>query len=398
MPWKSSEPVAALRLEFVKRVLRHEKSKSALCREYGISRVTGDKWLRRWREQGDDLSDRSHAPRRARRVDAAQEAKVLSYREKYPALGARKLRFLMLKAGERDVPCARTVNAVLRRNGALDARAAAAARHYARFEKAAPNDMWQMDYKGWFRISGGQKCHPLNIVDDHSRFCVRSVALPSQTLELALEVVLGAFAEYGLPRAILCDNGAPWGSSLAGGFTQFEVAMMELGVLTLHGRAYHPQTQGKMERLNGSMKRELLSRLDAGRLGLAEVQSALDAYRAFYNAERPHEALGLDCPAAHYHPSARAYRAWTLASEDWDYPHGWRVRTVKHKGFVQFKGREIFFSEAFEGKRIALRESSKPGCVTLHFREFKLGRYNYEEGRYEKRGIWLADGDPREEK
>ncbi len=397
MPWKTTKPVEDLRREFVARVLSHEKSKSALCREYGISRVTGDKWLRRWRDGG-DLADRSHAPRSARRVDKAQEEMVLSYRGKYPVLGARKLHFLMLRNGEGDVPCARTVNAILKRNGALDARAAAAARRYERFEKAEPNDMWQMDYKGWFRMAGGQKCHPLNVIDDHSRFCVRSVALPSQTLELALPVLLGAFAEYGLPRSILCDNGAPWGSSQAGGFTQFEVAMMELGVLTLHGRAYHPQTQGKMERLNGSMKRELLSRLDAGALDLAGVQSALDAYRDFYNNERPHEALGLDCPAAHYRPSARRYRAGAPVVKDWDYPRGFLVRTVKHNGFVRFKGREIFFSEAFEGKRVAFRESRKAGCVTFYFREFKLGRYNCEEGRYEKRGIWLADGDPRYEK
>ena len=398
MPWKG-KTVTQTRKEFVERVLNHEKTKAALCREYGISRPTGDKWLKRWQEGEAELDDRSHQAFHVRnRLDPSVEGVIVEYRRKFPSIGARKIHFLLEKAGDVAVPSVSTVNSVLKRNGLITPDASLAATPHVRFAKDAPNDMWQADFKGWFRIGGDVQCHVLNILDDHSRFCIRSVPLPGETLELTLPVFLDAFDEYGLPVSILCDNGNPWGTPTQYGFSRFEVAMMELGVLVLHGRVHHPQTQGKMERFNRTETEECFSipHHDFSQYSFDQVRHHIDGFLSFYNYDRPHESLAMDSPRDHYRPSPRKFDRFRPFVPEWDYPADYSTRTVKHKGFFLHRGREIFISEALEGKRIAFRESHKPGCITLFFREFRLGRYNLAERRYGSRSIRLVEGDPRD--
>ena len=325
------------------------------------------------------------------------EALIIEYRRKFPSIGARKIHFLLKKAGDMAVPSVSTVNSVLKRNGLITPEASLAATPHVRFAKDEPNDMWQADFKGWFRIGGDVQCHVLNILDDHSRFCIRSVPLPGETLELTLPVFLDAFEEYGLPISILCDNGNPWGTPTRQGFSRFEVAMMELGVLVLHGRVHHPQTQGKMERFNRTETEECFSipHYDFSQYSFDQVKYHIDGFLGFYNYDRPHESLAMDAPRDHYRPSPRKFDRFRPFVPEWDYPSGYSTRTVKHKGFFLYRGREIFVSEALEGKRIAFRESRKPGCITLFFREFRLGRYNLDERQYESRSIRLV-GDPRD--
>lgn len=399
MPWKG-KTVAQTRKEFVERVLNHEASKAALCREYGISRPTGDKWLKRWQAGADELGDRSHlAFHMPNRISPEVEGLVVSYRRNFPAIGARKIHHLLGKAGDVAVPSVSTINNILKRNGLISPAASLAATPHVRFAKENPNDMWQADFKGWFRIRDGVQCHVLNIIDDHSRFCIRSEPLPGETLELTLPVFLDAFAEYGLPVSVLCDNGNPWGVATPLGFSKFEVAMMELGVLVIHGRVRHPQTQGKMERFNRTEAEECfnLPHYDFSQFGFDKVKYLITGFLNFYNYDRPHESLAMDAPRDHYRPSSRKYNPVKPFDADWDYPAGYITRTVKHKGFFLYKGREIFLSEAFEDKRIAFRESHKPGCITLFFREFKIARYNLSERKYEMRNIRLVEGDPRDQ-
>ena len=357
MPWKG-KTVAQTRREFVERVLNHEKTKAALCREYGISRPTGDKWLKRWREGSAGLDDRSHQAFHVHnRLAPETEALIIEYRRRFPSLGARKISFLLKKAGDVAVPSVSTVNSVLRRNGLITPEASLAATPHVRFVKDAPNDMWQADFKGWFRIGGDVQCHVLNILDDHSRFCIRSAPLPGETLELTLPVFLDAFDEYGLPMSILCDNGNPWGTSAQYGFSRFEVAMMELGVLVLHGRVHHPQTQGKMERFNRTETEECfdLPHHDFRNYGFEETKYAIDAFLNFYNYDRPHESLAMDAPRDHYRPSPRKFDRFRPFVPEWDYPAGYSTRTVKHKGFFLYRGREMIvytsFCKLFLGER-----------------------------------------------
>lgn len=389
MAWEE-RTVEQMREEFVKRVLAKERSKSALCREYGISRPTGDKWIARYL-QGEAMSDRSRAPRsRPGKIADETEQEIVSMRKQYPALGAVKLRKLMENAGHSDLPCARTFNNVLRRNGLIEPEASRAATPLRRFEMAAPNEMWQADFKGHFLLENGRRCHPLNILDDCTRFNLCIEALENETFSAIKPVVERVFREYGLPFSFLCDNGNPWGTAQSLGYTRFEVWLMELGVLTLHGRPIHPQTQRKEERFNRSFTRECLkgkSFSDA-----RHAQRCFDEYRAFYNETRPHCALGLDVPAKHYRSIERCLQE----IEPWEYGPEYKLCRVKQTGFFNYNGQGFFLSEAFGGKTIAVRESHLPGQITLVFRQFRIGRIDLEKRAYTLKRAYLLHGDPRE--
>ena len=211
MSWKE-RTVEQMRKEFVNRVLAGEKSKSALCREYGISRPTGDKWIKRYLE-GYPLGDKSRKPHSSpNQTPQDVEEKIVGYRMKYPAMGAVKIHKMMENEGYAELPCPRTINNIFKRNGLITEEASRASTPYQRFVKSAPNNMWQADYKGHFLMGDGNRCHPLNIIDDHSRFNICSEAQLSETQAEIKPVIIRVFKEYGMPDTLLCDNGNPWGS------------------------------------------------------------------------------------------------------------------------------------------------------------------------------------------
>lgn len=379
-----------MREEFARRVLAQERSKAALCREYGISRPTGDKWLKRFLD-GDSMTDRSRTPKSTpSRIDPELERQIVALRRKYPAIGAEKLRRMMLDSGCSDLPCARTFNNVFHRNGLIEQEASLAATPHQRFEKSAPNEMWQADFKGHFAMKNGHRCHPLNVIDDHSRFNLCIEALEGETFEQVKPTLERIFREYGLPFSFLCDNGNPWGTSQSLGYTRFEVWLMELGVLTLHGRIRHPQTQGKEERFNRSFTRECLRRQEI--LDISHAQNVFDAYRSFYNEVRPHCALDLDVPKVHYRPSVLKLPEEV---EPWEYGLEYKLCKVKDTGYFNYRGQGYFLSEAFAGKYIAIRESHLPGQITLVFRQFKIGRIDVDSRAYTQKRAYLLEDDPR---
>ena len=389
MAW-DERTVEQMREEFARRVLAQERSKAALCREYGISRPTGDKWLERF-QSGDSMSDRSRAPITIPgKVSRELETEIVSLRRKYPAIGAVKLRKMMLDTGYTDLPCAKTFNNIFHRNGLIEREASIAATPHKRFEKAVPNEMWQADFKGHFAMSNGCRCHPLNILDDCSRFNLCVEALEGETFESVKPVMERLFLEYGLPFSFLCDNGNPWGTSQSLGYTRFEVWLMELGVLTLHGRIRHPQTQGKEERFNRSFTRECLKNQQFR--DLAHAQKVFDEYRTFYNEVRPHCALELDVPKTRYQPSNKQMPEQI---EPWEYGPEYKLCKVKETGYFNYNGQGYFLSEAFAGKHIAIRESHFPGQITLVFRQFKVGRIDLDSRAYTQKRIYLLAGDPR---
>lgn len=390
MAWKE-RTVEQMREEFAKRVLAHEKSKSALCREYGISRPTGDKWVERY-QNGEAMSDRSRAPnRRPGQISPEMEALIVERRKANPAIGAVKQHRMLLDEGYTDLPCTKTFNNVFRRHGLIEKEASRAATPCQRFEKATPNEMWQGDFKGYFRLGDGTQCHPLNIVDDHSRFNLSTEALPNETFAAVKPVMERIFAEYGMPYSFLCDNGNPWGTSQSLGYSRFEVWLMELGILTLHGRGHHPQTQGKEERYNRSFTRECLKGKTFS--DLSHAQRCFDDYRRFYNEVRPHFALDLDVPSARYEKSRRRYPD---KIEDWEYGPGHQLCRVRGNGYFNFGGQGFFLSEAFAGKTIAVRESHLPGQITLIFRQFRIGRIDLEKRVYTLKRAYLLENDPRQ--
>lgn len=389
MAW-GERTVKQMREEFARRALAQERSKAALCREYGISRPTGDKWIKRF-ESGESMTDRSRAPHTVPgRIPADVEAEIVRMRRLYPALGAVKLRRIMQNAGNINLPCARTFNNIFARHGLIEPEASQAATPYQRFEKVAPNEMWQADFKGHFRMEDGYRCHPLNIIDDCSRFNLCIEALTNETFDAVKPVMDRLFREYGLPFSFLCDNGNPWGTAQSLGYSRFEVWLMELGILTLHGRPRHPQTQGKEERFNRSFTRECLrGKTFTDR---NHAQSCFDNYRSFYNDTRPHFALDLGVPSAYYKPSPRRMPE---KINDWEYGSEYRLCKVKETGYFNYNGQGFFLSEAFAGKTIAVRESHLPGQITLIFRQFKVGRIDLDNRVYTLRKAYLLDGDPR---
>lgn len=389
MPWKE-QTVEMSREEFIKKVMTSAKGMSSLCREYGISRPTGYKWLKRY-EEDQNLSDRSRAPfRTANKTTQETEQLLIDYRRGHPAIGAVKVKRILENKGYQNLPCASTVNAIFKRHGMIEREASEAATPYQRFEKESPNDMWQADFKGHFEMKDRNRCHPLNIIDDHSRYNLCSDALTGETFNEVQKSVLRLFDEYGLPITFLCDNGNPWGTVQSTGYSKFEVWLMELGILTLHCRIHHPQTQGKDESYNRSMLKELLKYSEIA--DMADAQRQFDQYRSFYNQERPHHSLNLDIPAKHYLPSNRRL---PVQIEDWEYPSGYELRRIKETGYFTYGGQGYFLSEAFGGKTIAVRESHIPGCISLFYRQFRIGRIDIDRRVFTLKKSYLVEGDPR---
>ena len=384
MPWEA-RTVKMSRESFVEEVNRGEKSKSRVCREYGISRVTGDKWLKRY-ESGESLEDKSKAPFHvANKTSAGKETKVLEVRKSHPAWGPRKILQFLIKKGEKP-PSKSTIGNILKRNGCISEAASKASIPYKRFEKATPNEMWQVDFKGHFAMKNGIRCHPLTVLDDHSRFSLCVDAKENEQRQGVIQSFERLFSENGLPESLLSDNGNPWGNSQTTGYTKFEVWLMEYGVLPIHGRIMHPQTQGKEERFHRTMDVELLKLIEIE--NMVHAQECFDSFRSCYNNERPHEALNMGVPAEFYRASQRKKPTKII---EWEYPNESVLRKVKPTGYFSFGNQGYFLSEAFGEKTVAVRESSLENCINVYFRDFRIARINVKERAFLSRKIYKDD-------
>ena len=367
MPWQEVSAMS-LKQEFVVLANQEGANVRELCRRFGISPQTGYKWLERFRGAGTSgLGDRSRRPHRSpRQTPPAVEADVLRVREVHPAWGGRKIRARLLHQGINLVPSPSTITEILRRHGLIDPVEAAKHHAWQRFEHATPNALWQMDFKGHFAMDCG-RCHPLTVLDDHSRFSLGLEACADEQGTTVQERLTTIFRRYGLPHRMLMDNGAPWGDTWEHPYTPFTVWLLRLGVSVSHGRPYHPQTQGKDERFHRTLRTELLQ----GRsfADLSACQQAFDRWRVVYNAGRPHEALGLATPASRYSVSPRIFPE-TLPAVDYD--DGELVRKVQEQGVVTFKGRVFTMPKAFRGYHVALRPTLEDGVWSIWFMTHKI--------------------------
>jgi transposase InsO family protein len=228
-------------------------------------------------------------------------------------------------------------------------------RDWQRFEAAAPNHLWQMDFKGPVGTDAGP-CFALTVLDDHSRFNLCLAICPDQTRETVQSELVRIFRCYGLPDCLLSDNGPPWGSYQAGEgrFTRLGVWLMRRQVIVSHGRPAHPQTQGKDERFHGTLNRELLTARPSWRSPV-ELSLACADWRDLYNRLRPHEAIGNEPPASRYRHSHRPY---TDIPPVIDYPSGDHVRRADQNGVIHFHGRPYRIGRAFAGEPVALRAAA----------------------------------------
>jgi len=367
----------SLRREFVTLARKEGSNIRELCRRYGIQPRIGYKWLRRYAAEGDKgLKDRSRRPEHSPcRTPASMEAKIVALRGEHPCWGARTLQRRLVDLGETGVPSVSTVAAILHRHGLIDAQASAQRAAPIRFERGAPNELWQMDYKGHFATAAG-RCHPLAVLDDHSRFALAIAACADERTATVQRVLTGVFRRYGLPGRMLMDNGSPWGNGSHQPWTGLGAWLLRLGIGVSHGRPYHPQTQGKVERFNGTMQSEVIGQR-AWR-DLAQCDQEFERFRHVYNAERPHQALGLATPASRYRPSYRAFPEQLPAI---DYGPGAIVRKVQGKGEISFSRREWPVGKAFSGQPVALRPTIVDGKYDVVFCLHKVAEIDLREGQ-----------------
>ena len=377
MTWDSKDTMD-LRLEFVKFATQEGANRRALCRQYGISPKTGYKWIRRY-EQGDNaLADHCRRPLHSpARTAAETETRVIELREGQPAWGGAKISRRMLDLGCAQVPSPSTVTRILHRHGLITAEASTDATHWQRFEHEHPNDLWQMDFKGWIELDGGRRCWPFTVLDDHSRFNLVLDACGSTPTRVVRECLRAAFRRYGLPLRINADNGPPWGCpAQPGQLTTLEVWLIRMDIRASHSRPAHPQTNGKDERFHRTMKAELL----AGRRfkNLKSAQQAFDAWRSIYNHERPHQALGMATPFTRYRMSTRAYPEHLPAIE---YSDGDTVVHVRDNGEVRFMSRRFKVSSALVGLPIAFRPcAATDGSYDVYFVRHRIDTISLKRG------------------
>jgi transposase InsO family protein len=363
VPWREVS-IMSMRREFVMLASQEGANRRELCRRYAISPTTGYKWLQRaGADREESYTDRSRRPLSSpTRTAAAMEGTVLSLRDTHPAWGGRKLRRRLIDLGHGVVPSASTITEILRRHHRLDADETAEHAAWQHFVREAPNELWQMDFKAQFPTDEGD-CHALSVLDDCSRFALALEACPDQRLDTVKGRLTGIFRCYGLPHAMLADNGPPWGNSdeAESRYTRLEVWLIQLGIPLHHGRPYHPHTQGKDERFHRTLETELVGRRRFA--SLRECQHAFQCWRQVYNTERPHEAIGLDTPSRHYRPSRRSFPERLPPV---DYPDR-LVRKVQANGRISFAGRKWPVGKAFAGHHLALRPTLRDGAYDVFF-------------------------------
>jgi transposase InsO family protein len=363
------------KLRFILEYERDEETMSQLCQRYGVARETGYVWLRRYRETGiAGLLELNRAPaRHPNQTPPAIEQTVLELRQAHGRFGPRKLK-RVLKDSEpgRKWPATSTIGEIIKRAGlVVERKKRRRTEPYTEPLAHADesNRVWCADFKGWFRTRDGTRIDPLTISDAYSRYLLRAQAVEKTDTERARAIFEAAFREYGMPQAIRTDNGAPFASSAVGGLSRLAVWWIKLGIVPERIEAGHPEQNGRHERMHRTMK-------EAVAMPPAEdwraQQRLLDSFRQEYNEVRPHEALGMQTPAAVYIPSPREYPVRVPEPE---YPDTMLVRSVQQKGYFVWKKHNVFLSEVLWGERIGLLPE-EDDWFTVYFAQVPVARFN----------------------
>lgn len=371
MPWKETG-VYEERMKFIVAWKQGGWSMTDLCREFGISRITGYKYLERYESEGlDGLKDKSRARKRQPKAIRPKTVEmIVRARESHPTWGARKLLALIKRryAGVSDWPHPSTVGRILRRKGLTQKqkRQRRAVPVNPLSHVIAPNDVWCADFKGHFTVGNGLRCDPLTITDAHSRFLLGCRIVPKANTENTQAIFTEVFREFGLPYAIRTDNGAPFASTSLAGLSRLSVWWLKLGIHLERIEPGKPQQNGRHERMHKTLKESTAlppkSSLDAQQL-------AFDLFMEEYNYERPHEALRDKLPSELYERSPREYpdRLPEVA-----YPTNMEICRVNDAGNIGYSGFRIFLSGALAGELVGLEEISERHA-RIHFASVALG-------------------------
>jgi len=351
MPWEVSG-VVEKRKQFLAEYATGEWTMSDLCRAHGITRPTGYAVLRRYAQAGQcGLEEQSRAPRRhPNQTPAEIEAQVLALRRKHPRWGPRTLKKILDDAGI-SCPAASTVGELLDREGLTHHRVKR--RKVEPYQRpfqlvGEPNDEWAGDFKGWMRTGDGERIDPLTISDTCSRYLLRCQAVEKTNTEQVRAIFEAAFREYGMPRAMRTDNGAPFASRAIAGLSRLSVWWIKLGIVAQRIEPGHPEQNGRHERMHRTLKEATVSPPRANRRA---QQRAFDQFRQEYNQLRPHQGLAMQTPQAVYRSSLRPYPARVREPE---YDTAMKVRRVFKHGQFFWQHHDVFLSKVLYGERIGL--------------------------------------------
>ncbi len=375
MPWQETCYMDE-RTRFVGEVLAQEESMSELCRQYGISRKSGYKWLERY-QAGEGLGDRKSGPRQAPWAIAKHSAeRLLDFRVQHPNWGPEKLRERLAKRYPQERwPALSTIGDLLKRHNLVKRRKRrrTSTPTGVLSQGLRPNDVWCIDFKGWFATGDGKRCDPLTVSDASSRFLLCCQLIAPRTAETRSELER-VFREYGLPRVIRSDNGAPFASVAVGGLSELSVSWLKLGIRPERIEPGKPQQNGCHERMHRTLKQETIRPAAAT---AAAQQRRFDHFRYEYNYERPHQALKLLAPAQIYQPSPRRYPA---KLEEPHYPQSHRLRRVRHNGEIKWCGSFLYLSQCLVHEVVGIVELDN-GNHLIRFADYELAIIDRELDR-----------------
>jgi putative transposase len=351
MPWKERR-IMSMKMEFVGRVAAGEKI-APLCREYGISRTAGHKWVKRFKEQGyAGLEEESRRPRSAPLATAEElVVSTLQARESHPRWGPRKLHLLLRRRFGDATPAVRTIARILKRANKVRERRKrvpiSVIEHAPTVKAVCPNDVWTADFKGWWRVLDGTRCEPLTVRDAASRFVLALVA-SSTTGQVVRAVFEQLFRRHGMPKAIQCDNGTPFISVRArAGLSALSAWWVSLGIRIVRSRPGCPQDNGGHERMHADVCAEVQSNPAEN---LAAQQRLLDRWRQEFNHVRPHEALGGKTPMEVYKLTERQ----RAVAKQYEYPTRFFLRRVTRSGLFRFRGDNCTLGLPFAGLDVGI--------------------------------------------
>jgi transposase InsO family protein len=360
------------RKHFVEEMMSGEVSMSELCRRFGVSRKTGYKWLRRFQETC-ELTDRSRRPHHSPRA-VVQEVEdfIVRARKEWPRWGPRKLRAALARANPNaELPSVSTFALIFKRNGLVTPRRRRRGIPPSSVPMAHatyPNKLWCIDFKGDF-VVGRTRCYPLTVTDAYSRYLLACVALPNTRTKGAIRVLQNVFRQFGLPERIRSDNGSPFAAAASpGGLSELSAWWHTLGICHERIDPGKPQQNGRHERMHWTLKLETALPPASS---LLRQQRVFDRFRARYNEQRPHEALGNKVPADFYHPSTRLFPdpPW---GPDHRYPSHFETIRINRTGFALWNGRAVFISSALRHRLLGI-EWGENGCLKVLFGGLHLG-------------------------
>ena len=376
MPWKV-ESMANQKQKFISLYETGRFTKSDLCREFGISRPTGNAIIKRYEAQGwDALEERSrkHADHPFRTSLEIEEA-IVAERNRHPHWGARKVRVILMRTFDASaLPSETTVNNIMKKHGLTVPRKTGRRRitdQHPRYDPETPNEIWSADFKGKFRMRNREYCNPLTIADSKSRYLFAIKALDRADTESCKPIFERVFRENGLPQKLHTDNGSPFGNAVSlRRMTRLSVWFMEIGIIPVYSDPACPQQNGRHERMHRDLKAEATR--PPGN-SLRSQQKLFDRFLQEYNMVRPHEALGMKTPSDVHIRSEREYPG---IIRDWDYKTTYQPKMVTVNGAMRWKDKGfVMISTALSGKYIGLDELDD-GVWGVYYRQVALGYFS----------------------